>query len=517
MFVRSLKAKIAFNLAVLLLMAMSLIVLVTMVTVKRELIKSELSRANTLLASLKVNLLDSEAVTEARPQYIPESFISKMINESQISGALLLGNKGDRLYLGRPSGISAEKLAGLTRDAIVDDQKKIHYFGTSWSIFWQSKAKLVLSTPLIKGTRRLGGISIVLSLDRVHFALKRAQQLLLIYIFINLIILTFVGIHRVSKLYLEPLTRLAKRAADYKEDDDLIFSVRKEDNELSSLSKALNNMLKRISADKEKLRSTVLSLECANLELKQAQKDIIQAEKLASVGRLSAGIAHEIGNPIGIVIGYLELLKHGDISAEDRDEYIQRTEEEIELINGIIRQLLEVSRPSNTVRTAVSVHDLIHDTADVLRVQPLMSNIELTLDLAATEDTVMADPNQLRQVFLNLIINAADALSGDDTEDSGKLEIITDVEVDESKANQNGRRQLKIRFVDNGSGISEEDLNNIFDPFFTTKDPGRGTGLGLSVSFMIVESLGGGMTGTGEPGKGTTMAITLPLCDPEGA
>jgi len=215
MFVRSLKAKIAFNLAVLLLMAMSLIVLVTMVTVKRELIKSELSRANTLLASLKVNLLDSEAVTEARPQYIPESFISKMINESQISGALLLGNKGDRLYLGRPSGISAEKLAGLTRDAIVDDQKKIHYFGTSWSIFWQSKAKLVLSTPLIKGTRRLGGISIVLSLDRVHFALKRAQQLLLIYIFINLIILTFVGIHRVSKLYLEPLTRLAKRAADY--------------------------------------------------------------------------------------------------------------------------------------------------------------------------------------------------------------------------------------------------------------------------------------------------------------
>jgi len=88
-------------------------------------------------------------------------------------------------------------------------------------------------------------------------------------------------------------------------------------------------MLKRISGDKEKLRSTVLSLERANLELKQAQKDIIRAEKLASVGRLSAGIAHEIGNPIGIVIGYLELLKQADITEPERDEYIQRTEEEI--------------------------------------------------------------------------------------------------------------------------------------------------------------------------------------------
>ncbi len=161
------------------------------------------------------------------------------------------------------------------------------------------------------------------------------------------------------------------------------------------------------------------------------------------------------------------------------------------------------------------MHDLIHDTADVLQVQPLMSNIELILDLAATEDTVLADPNQLRQVFLNLIINAADAISGDDSENSGTLEIFTELEKNNDNANPSGGSQLKILFVDNGSGIAEENLSNIFDPFFTTKEPGRGTGLGLSVSFMIVESLGGGMTGTGEPGKGTTMVITLPLCKPE--
>ena len=511
MFIRGLKAKIAINIAMLLLVAMLLIVLVTMVTVKRELIRSEIFRANILLASLEENLVHNMSPAAGGPDLIPEAFITKMINESQITNAVVLRGKCYQVHLGRQTVASAEELVKFTKQAISAGEKKIHFFGTSWSIFWKKEARMILSAPLIKNGITVGGISIVLLLDRVHNTLKRSQRFLFIYIFINLIILTFVGIYRVSKLYLQPLARLAKRAAEYKEDDDIIFSVRKEDNELNRLSKALNSMLKRISGDKEKLRSTVLSLERANLELKQAQKDIIRAEKLASVGRLSAGIAHEIGNPIGIVVGYLELLKQADITEPERDEYIQRTEEEIERINSIIRQLLEVSRPSNTGRTAVSVHDLIHDTADVLRVQPLMSNIELNLDLAATEDTVLADPNQLRQIFLNLIINAADAISGHDKENSGKLKIFTELEKDNETPNQTACGQLKILFIDNGPGIAEENLSNIFDPFFTTKDPGRGTGLGLSVSFMIVESLGGEMTGTSELGKGTTMIVSLPL------
>jgi signal transduction histidine kinase len=511
MLVRGLKAKIALNIAILLFVAMLLIVLVTMVTVKRELIRSELDRANILLASLEDDLLDDMSAAGAAPELVPESLIAKMVNDAQISNVLLLGTTGDQVYLGRQSASSVKELVGFTKDAIATGQKKIHFFGTSWNIFWQQNARMILSAPLAKSGVSIGGISIAFPLKRVHDTLRRAQRFLFIYIFINLVILTFVGIYRVSKLYLQPLTRLAKRASDYKEDDDLIFSVRKEDNELNSLSKALNSMLKRISADKEKLRSTVLSLERANSELKQVQKDIIRAEKLASVGRLSAGIAHEIGNPIGIVIGYLELLKQADITEAEREEYIQRTEEEIERINSIIRQLLEVSRPSNTGRTAVSVHDLILDTAEVLRVQPLISNMELNLDLGATEDTVLADPNQLRQVFLNLIINAADAISGDENANGGRLKISTTLGKNGDQDSPAAANQLEITLADNGPGIAEENLSNILDPFFTTKDPGRGTGLGLSVSFMIVESLNGKMTGISELGKGTTMIISLPL------
>jgi signal transduction histidine kinase len=486
-----------------------------MVTVKRELIRSEIYSANILLTSIEENLLNGMVPADAVSGLIPDSLITKMINDSQISKALVLGSNGERCYLGAKSKATGDELVGFTKKAIATGEKKIHFLDTSLILFWKQDPRMILSAPLVKHGATLGGVGIVFPLDRVHHTLRRSQRFLFIYIFINLIILTFVGIQRISKPYLQPLARLAKRAADYKEDDDLIFSVRKEDNELSSLSKALNSMLRRISADKEKLRSTVLSLERANMELQQAQRDIIRAEKLASVGRLSAGIAHEIGNPIGIVIGYLELLRQPDITEDERDEYIQRTEDEIERINNIIRQLLEISRPSNSDRMAVSVHNIVQDTADVLHVQPLMSNIELVLNLASDSDTVLADPNQLRQVFLNLIINAADAISSVEKVTGGKLEISTTLEKNGDHDNPAATNHLKIMFSDNGPGIAEDNLSNIFDPFFTTKDPGRGTGLGLSVSFMIVESLGGKMTGTSELGKGTTLVISLPICGQE--
>ena len=511
MFIRRLRTKIAVNLAVLLLLAMILIDLVSMVTVRRELIRSEVSKADLLLSFLKADLANTSFGASGPVDLKSGSVLIKMINDSQIANALLMASSGEKLYVGEQSEISEKELVGYTKQALSTGKETNHFFGTTWGIFWQQKAKLIVSAPLKNNNFIVGGVSIVLPLESVYDILRHSQQIIFIYISINLAILTYVGIYRISKLYLLPLGRLAKRAEDYKEDDDIIFSVRKEDNELNRLSKALNSMLTRISADKEKLRSTVLSLERANLELKKAQKEIIQAEKLASVGRLSAGIAHEIGNPIGIVTGYLDLLKQEDINGNERDEFITRTEAEIERISTIIRQLLEVSRPSGTDRMAVSVHELIHDTASVLRVQPLMSNIELLLHLNAEDDTVLADSNQLRQVFLNLIINAADALSAGEGNTGGKLEIITVLETDAGPDTKTSADRLKILFIDDGQGIDEENLGNIFDPFFTTKDPGRGTGLGLSVSFMIVESMGGTMTVTSEAGSGTTMKISLPL------
>jgi signal transduction histidine kinase len=163
----------------------------------------------------------------------------------------------------------------------------------------------------------------------------------------------------------------------------------------------------------------------------------------------------------------------------------------------------------------VSVHDLIDDIAQVLKVQPLMSNIELECCLEAQNDKVLADSNQLRQVFLNLIINAADAISSEGKATNGKLVIQSSSDGETQEQPEDGQNYLEIMFSDNGPGIPEENISNIFDPFFTTKDPGKGTGLGLSVSFMILEGFGGKMTVNSKVGEGTTLTLLLPLIENE--
>jgi len=513
LFARGLKAKIAINIAILFFMAMLLINVVTVMTAKRDIIRKEASRGFFILSTLEEDLLRSLHFERDPGANTSRAEVNRLLKEAGISSALVRGRNDEMIHFGTGAEPLQNELMRRCAQVMQSRKQATNFVGTTWGVFWKQPSDLIISTPLLQNGHALAGVSIVLPLNGIYKTLRRSQKILFIYIFINTAILTFIGLYRLSKVYFQPLARLARRAEDYPEDDEMLFSVRKEDNELHKLSGALNSMLRRISADKETLRSTVNSLELANLELKKAQTEIIRAEKLASAGRLSAGIAHEIGNPIGIVMGYLELLKQKDIPAAEKKEYIQRTEEEIERINTIIRQLLEISRPSNAGLKVVSVHDLIDDIAQVLKVQPLMSNIELECCLEAQNDRILADSNQLRQVFLNLIINAADAVSSEDKTIKGKLTIKSSLVDEKHKPPEDDRTLLNIMFIDNGPGIPEENISNIFDPFYTTKDPGKGTGLGLSVSFMIVEGFGGKMTVSSTIGEGTTMTLLLPVCE----
>jgi len=308
---------------------------------------------------------------------------------------------------------------------------------------------------------------------------------------------------------------LAKRAEAYKDEDPLFFSVRKEDNEFSVLSSSLNKMLHRISKDKRVLQETIGSLQTINQELKQAQNDVIRAEKLATVGRLTSGIAHEIGNPIGIVLGYLDLMKQPGITPEEQEDFIARSEKEITRINQIIRQLLDMTRTSADESKPVEVHCLLEDLVSVFTYQPSAGEILFESNFKAPQDLVHADPDRLRQVFLNILLNAVDAINADPPSQP-RIQLITEGPVDMDKKQGNGRQTgIKIRIEDNGPGIRTADLPHVFDPFFTTKQPGKGTGLGLSVSFMIIEKLGGHLTASSSAANGSAFHITLPLIDPE--
>ena len=364
---------------------------------------------------------------------------------------------------------------------------------------------VIITHPVIENGITIAAGGIKSSLAPVYQDFLRIQKILLLFVVINSCFFALVGNRQLAKIYFRPLKRLAKRAETYQDDDGLLFSVRKEDNEFAILSSSLNKMLDRIAEDKRVLRETIESLQTANLELKKAQNDVIRAEKLATVGRLTSGIAHEIGNPIGIVLGYLDLLKQSDLSLEERNDFIDRSEKEIVRINHIIRQLLDMSRTSTDEAKSISIHLLLQDLIAVLNYQPTADQIVFESRFEAGEDRVHADPDRLRQVFLNILLNAVDALNADPPSDPQVLLATANLVSDEQV------ESIEVIIQDNGPGIPSSHLSRVFDPFFTTKQPGKGTGLGLSVSFMIIEKLGGRLSASRLEDNGAAFRVVLPL------
>jgi two-component system NtrC family sensor kinase len=267
----------------------------------------------------------------------------------------------------------------------------------------------------------------------------------------------------------------------------------------------LKMMLHRLEANKQELEDHIASLKEANLEIQNTQNDMIRSEKMATAGRLATGVAHEVGNPLGIILGYLELLKRGDLSIDERRDFLGRIEAEVNRIHQIIRELLDFSRGSGPEREQTAVHELIMETLHMLEPQPMMAQIKIQQVLNAESDVVRAGPNQLKQVFLNIIINAADAMADAVMPSKGGSPKILIIET----GNRDGF--IRVSFTDTGSGISQEAQDRMFDPFFTTKEPGKGTGLGLSVCYTIMEGLGGAISVENRCGKGATIIVDIPL------
>jgi signal transduction histidine kinase len=415
-------------------------------------------------------------------------------------------------------------------------------FSPSPKSFWQQlPEKIILAAPLARDRKVIGALRLEASLADVRLSLGRSQKLLLFYIVLDILILVVFGTYMFSKLVVKPVQQLVQTAEGFQEGDKIPDVSAGEQNELGKLAQALNAMLQRLAENKDELRQHVISLEQTNLELKRAQQEVIFSEKLASVGRLAAGIAHEIGNPIGIVLGYLELLQRKDIDETERLELIDRMSTEIQRINQTIRQLLDFSRPGPGERQVIPVHPLIRETLAVLNHQFRKQEIEVVLELKAESDTVFAKADQLKQVFLNLMVNAADAMEAtNERPQGGQLRVHTRSFAGESLVKKDvgskplrrstdpiatdfsylrrihgttEDRWIEIQFADTGVGITQEDQERVFDPFFTTKEAGKGTGLGLSVSIQIIETLGGRMELNSRSGEETKVSILLPVSE----
>lgn len=362
-----------------------------------------------------------------------------------------------------------------------------------------------MSSPVLsRGTLR-GAVTVGTDLKPLYQTIRASEKVILIYVLLNTLILVVFGLYLLSRTVVKPIHRLLRTTEEFKEGEPLPALADSSPNEIGQLSRSLNMMLNRLEENKRDLQDHITSLEQANKELKKAQPEILKSEKLASIGRLAAGVAHEIGNPIGVILGYLDLLKGDDLTEVEIEDSLKRIESEIMRINEIIRQLLDFSRPASGEPRATSVHELLTETIEMLKPHAMMTHIQVVQALEAPVDLIWADPNQMKQVFLNILMNAADAMA--DTQESHSHENPNTLTV--ASANKDGF--IELSFADTGPGIPPEEIDRVFDPFYTTKEPGRGTGLGLSVTYKIIEETGGTIHVESTVGKGTTFTVRIPL------
>lgn len=273
---------------------------------------------------------------------------------------------------------------------------------------------------------------------------------------------------------------------------------------LSRAAIAFERLAGALEEERRRLADKVDELTRADRALGDARETLVRSERLATVGRLAAGLAHEVGNPLGAISGYVEIARARLPAGADPDlhDAVARIAEAATRIDATIRGLLDFARPSPSSIVPLDLAPVLEATVRLARVQSRFRHVEVTLALPPTLPRVLADERQLSQVLLNVLLNAGDAMAGE-----GRVTV---------SAAAHGE-MVEVALADQGPGVAPDHLPRLFDPFFTTKDPGEGTGLGLAISHRIAESLGGALSAENAPGGGAVFRLRLRAAeDPDG-
>ncbi|MEO8493505.1 MAG: ATP-binding protein [Planctomycetota bacterium] len=308
------------------------------------------------------------------------------------------------------------------------------------------------------------------------------------------------GVHWVGR----PLDRLIAKterigSGDFSEP----IPVRGSD-ELSQLALAINEMSAKLAEQQERIHGETV-------ERLSTLEQLRHADRLKTVGRLAAGIAHELGTPLNVMSGRAGLIASGKLSADEVTASANTIKSEAERVTNIIRQLLDFARPGKSQRAPLDIGELLQQT--IALIEPLAEKRKVRINIAASAGmppsnvTASADRSQLQQVFTNLLVNAAQSMPGGGT---------VTASVKPCRVKPPGPAEafecdcIAVEIRDEGTGIRPEDVEHIFEPFFTTKDVGEGTGLGLSIAHGIVQEHGGWIDVDSRPGRGSCFTVYLP-------
>lgn len=345
-------------------------------------------------------------------------------------------------------------------------------------------------------------MAVAVSLHDAQESVDEGRRALMLYLTLTLLFVSVVGYAFYSFVVIRPLRALdvaTERAAKGDLASPITVLPR---NEFGRVGRQFNQMLETLENQREELEDQLEQLQRAHRELQETQESLIRSEKMASVGHLAAGIAHEIGNPLAAVLGYTDLLRDRDLDEESADDLADRSIDQLKRIQNIIRQLLDYSRAdSEREPSSVDVRAIIDEALHLVGATPEGRDMEVTVDVADDIAPAHAIAGELEQVLVNLVINAAEAMAADDSTPR-RLRVDADVDGD----------QVVIDIIDTGPGIADDIADEIFDPFFTTRDPGDGTGLGLAIAHRLVARVDGQLLLRPRDG-GAHFQIRLPVCD----
>jgi signal transduction histidine kinase len=337
------------------------------------------------------------------------------------------------------------------------------------------------------------------------------------------LISTAFGITLLRRRLVRPLQRLAGAARGLADGDLSVRAAAEGPRETWEVASVFNEMSEALETRTRALEKAVADLRQSNEQLRDARVELDRAERLAAVGSLAAGVAHEVGNPMGAMLGFVELAKRDAGLSEDGRSHLDRVLQEGQRVRAILRQLLDFSRPPRTERVAVDLVRLARETTELVRAQRRYAGVRIDVVSEGEPPDALADPAAVAQIVLNLLLNAVEALlTSPPLEPRVRVAVrivpgrsrVGDVQ---GEAVRCGRiAAVECRVSDNGPGIPEADRERIFDPFYTTRDPGEGTGLGLSNALRFAEELGGRLTLEAGSGPGASFALQLPVAQDAG-
>jgi len=424
-----------------------------------------------------------------------------------VEGCLAMGEEIDEnlaLELSRQAGCDVAFLAG---DKVVASSLASHHLRNQvtacvvprversgwadaevWRASLEGNHVLGLLSPL--ADRKAGaGLVLLSSYEKQLRNLKTTQQVLIAIGFVVIVLSSFIGWLLIGRAT-RPLYDLRAGAeAVGRGELDHQVKVTGHD-EFGDLADAFNHMTANLKSSRERLEKTVETLQ-------ETRARLLQSEKLSAVGEFISGVAHELNNPLTVMVGYSQLMSESGLDTENRQS-IRQIADAAERCHGIVQNLLSFARQRPPERKPVLIHDLLDGTINFLQYEMRTSNIEVQRNYDSQVPPVVADPHQLQQVFLNLINNARQAI--EESRRSGRIRVSTAM----------GGDRIRVSIEDDGPGIPPQVMEKIFDPFFTTKQPGKGTGLGLSVSYGIIKEHQGEIHVHSKPGQGATFVVELP-------